>query len=65
MRKWKAEIWMDDTPPEEDITLKDGGHLAQKEINIAMEKAKATIEKEWDGLKVTNYDVYIDKETEQ
>ena len=65
MKKWKVELWIEDTPPEEDIILKDGGHLAQKDINIAMEKAKAAIEEEWNGLKVTDFDVYIDKETKQ
>ena len=63
MRKWKAEIWIDDTPPEEDVG--DNRYLTQKEINIAMEKAKVAIEKEWGGLKVIDFDVYIDKEAEQ
>lgn len=64
MRKWKAEIWMEDTPSEEDIGLKEQGHLSKAEIQLAIEQAKAAIEKEWDGLKVTNYGVYIDKEAE-
>ena len=62
MKKWKAEIWMEDAPP----AVETGQvHLTQKEINIAMEMAKAAIEKEWEGLKVTDFDVYIDKEIEQ
>ena len=64
MRKWKAEIWMDDTPPEAVIPREDT-HLTQEEINIAMEAAKMAIEEEWDGLKVISFDVYLDKETEQ
>ena len=64
MRKWKAEIWMEDSPPRAAIPGEDT-HLTQAEINIAMEKAKAAIEEEWDGLKVTNYDVYIDKGVDQ
>ena len=61
MRKWKAEIWMNDTPPRAAIPGEDT-HLTQEEINIAMEAAKGAIEKEWDGLKVTDFNVYIDKE---
>ena len=65
MRKWKVELWMEDTPSEEDIGLKEQGHLAKAEIQLAIEQAKVTIEKEWNGLKVTDYDVYIDKEPDQ
>ena len=61
MRKWKAEIWMEDTPPRAAIHGEDT-HLTEEEINIAMEAAKAAIEKKWDGLKVIDFDVYIDKE---
>ena len=60
MKKWKAEIWMEDTSPEG-----EDEYLSRAEIEFAIEKAKAAIEKEWDGLKVADYDVYIDKETEQ
>ena len=63
MRKWKAEIWMEDTPPEENFIQDE--HLTQREINTAMEKAKAAIEKEWDGLKVIDFDAYVDTEAEQ
>ena len=59
MRKWKAEIWMEDTLQDED------GLLSQDEISRAMEKAKEAIEHVWAGLKVTCLDVHIDKETEQ
>lgn len=59
MRKWKAEIWVEDTPPAEDVG--DNRYLTQKEITTAMEKAKEAIEKEWDGLKVKDFDVYVDK----
>ena len=61
MRKWKAEIWMNDRPPRVAIPGEDT-HLTEAEINIAMEAAKAAIEKEWDGLKVVDFDAYIDKE---
>ena len=65
MRKWKAIIWMEDTPPEgESIQGKDE-HLTEREINIAMEKAKAAIEIEYEGLKVADFHVCIDKEKEQ
>lgn len=57
MRKWKAELWMEDTPPEG-----EDEYLPQKDIIIAMEMAKEAIEKQWDGLKVIDFDVYIDKE---
>ena len=60
MTKWKAEIWMEDTPPEEEVG--DNRYLTQKELNIAMEMAKAAIEGEWEGLEVIDFDVYIDKE---
>ena len=60
MRKWKVEIWMEDAPPEG-----EDKYLPQKDIIIAMEKAKEAIEKQWDGLKVRDFDVYIDKEIEQ
>ena len=46
MRKWKAEIWMEDTPPEGESTEGKEEHLTQTEINIAMEAAKIAIEKE-------------------
>lgn len=52
---------MEDTPP-----AGVDEHLPQSDIIIAIEKAKEAIEEQWDdGLIVTNYDVYIDKETEQ
>jgi len=60
MQKWKAEIWMEDTPPEGGFT-----HLQKSGVVSAIEKAKVAIEKEWKGLKVTDFDVYIDKEIEQ
>ena len=60
MKKWKAEIWIADAPPRAVIPGEDT-HLTQKEINIAMEAAKAAIEKEYDGLKVLDYDVSVDK----
>ena len=60
MKKWKAEIWMEDTPPKAVIPREDT-HLTQEEIITAMEAAKATIEEEWDGLKVISVDVHIDK----
>ena len=63
MRNWKAEIWMEDHPLEEDV--EDNRYLSQEEINIAMEKAKAAIEGQWIGLKVISFDVHIDKEAEQ
>ena len=64
MKKWKAEIWMEDTPPEGESTQGKEEHLTKREIHIAIEKAKAAIEKEWEGLKVTDFDVYVDKEDE-
>ena len=64
MRKWKAEIWMDDTPPRVAIPGEDT-HLTHKEITVAMKAAKAAIEKEWDGLKVIDFDAYVDTEAEQ
>lgn len=57
MRKWEAIIWMEDTPPEG-----EDEHLQKSDVITAIEKAKAAIEKEWDGLKVTDFDVYVDYE---
>ena len=70
MRKWKAEIWMEDTPPEGESTLSSSfegkeEHLSLSDINIAIEEAKAAIEDQWNGLKVVGFDVYLDKEIEQ
>ena len=56
VKKWKAEIWMEDNVGE------GIEPLTQRQIDIAMESAKRAIETEWDDLKVIDFDIYIDKE---
>jgi hypothetical protein len=57
MRKWKAEIWMEDTREDE-----NDRYLTQEEIEFAMKKAKEAIENVWTGLKVVVFDAYREAE---
>lgn len=60
-KKWKAEIVVEDTPPE----IEDCDYLSEESIMSALSYGLAALEKEWVGLKVVDFRLIFDRGEQQ